>query len=238
MKIYFLLAFGFLISGCQSNSTEDGSALKSDFTKLSEKISEPKQYANQLRTNPIINSSSISLFTENTNYEIGDIITIILQENTNASKNAKSSTASSNQGNIEAPVLFGLKPSIGGWLGQNFGDANGRADLSVGYGGSNSWSGDGSSSQSNSLNGEIAVFVVGKTKNGNLLVEGRKNLLINQGIEKIILTGVIRPMDIDSLNTILSTKVANANIQYFGDGQIHDSNEMGWLSSMFNGRLF
>lgn len=180
-------------------------------------------------TNPMISDGSINLFQDNTSFEVGDIITVILDEKTNAKKNAKSSAKKSSKASIDNPILLGLRPKIGSLLNKY-----GEPDLSIGFGGDTGWTGDGSSSQSNSLAGEISVFVIGKMKNGNLKIRGAKKVLINQGAETIVLSGIVRAVDISSDNTVLSTKIAMADIQYFGNGNVADSNRMGWLSKFFN----
>lgn len=231
IKQLLLITFvSFHITGCFSNSNNGQliSPVETNNNILVKSINKNENISGSV----MISKGSMSLFQDNTNFEIGDIITIILEENTNAQKNAKTSTSKSSSGQIDSPVMLGLTPQIGGILASKFG---GPGDLSFGYGGDTEWSGDGSSSQSNSLNGEISAFVVGKFENGNLQIEGTKKLLINQGEEKIIISGIVRPDDINSNNTIKSTKVANANIQYFGNGSVGDSNRMGWISRFFNG---
>jgi flagellar L-ring protein precursor FlgH len=227
-KIIIMATLSLTLTGCFSNSKNDKviSAVKSTSSINTERNIKKE------RGSVMLASGSMSLFQDNTNFEIGDIITIILEENTNAKKNAKTSTSKSSSGKIDSPVMFGLTPKIGGILSSKFG---GPGDLSFGYGGENGWEGDGSSSQSNSLNGEISAFVVEKFANGNLRIEGTKKLLINQGEENINISGIVRPEDINSSNTIKSTKVANANIKYFGNGSVGDSNKMGWVSRFFNG---
>lgn len=227
-KYFILIGLLTFLSGC---TTEE--VVKNDdfFTTIDKKI---KLAKNIKQSGVILNEKSISLFQERRSYEVGDIITILLEENMNAKKNAKTSTNKSSSGDIKAPILLGLKPNIGGNLAKKFG-VDGIGDLSVGYGGDTAWSGDGSSSQSNSLNGVIAAFVTDKLENGNLRISGMKKLLINQGKETIVIEGIIRPIDIDTDNTILSTKIAGANISYYGEGSIGDSQKMGWISTFFNG---
>ena len=216
------------MTGC----TKEEDTKKVDFfSTIDKKIKEAKK---QNEAGIILNDKSISLFQERRSYEVGDIITILLDENMNAKKNAKTSANKSSSGDIRAPILLGLKPTITGALASKFGTA-GVGDLSIGYGGDTAWSGDGSSSQSNSLNGVIAAFVTAKLSNGNLKISGIKKLLINQGKETIVIEGIVRPIDIDTDNTILSTKIAGAKISYYGEGTVGNSQKMGWISGFFNG---
>ena len=78
------------------------------------------------------------------------------------------------------------------------------------------------------------MVVVAVQANGNLVVQGEKWININQGEEYIRLRGIVRPNDISPDNTISSERVANADIQYSGDGTLNDANEQGWLAKFFN----
>jgi flagellar L-ring protein precursor FlgH len=95
------------------------------------------------------------------------------------------------------------------------------------------FSGNGTSSQSNSLNGAIAVQVARVCPNGNLIVQGEKWLALNRGEEFIQLRGIVRPQDISPANTIASTMVADARISYGGTGLIDRANTPGWFSKFF-----
>ena len=97
--------------------------------------------------------------------------------------------------------------------------------------------GSGSSNQSNSLTGAIAVQVSRVLPNGNLMIQGEKWLALNKGEEFIQLRGIVRPEDVSSQNTIPSTMVADARISYGGTGMIDQANSPGWISRFFNSSL-
>jgi flagellar L-ring protein precursor FlgH len=97
-----------------------------------------------------------------------------------------------------------------------------------------SFEGSAKSDQSNSLRGSISVTVAEVLPNGILRIRGEKWLKLNQGDEYIRLTGLVRPEDIGTDNTIPSSKVADARIAYGGTGEFDDANRMGWLSRFFN----
>ena len=99
------------------------------------------------------------------------------------------------------------------------------------------FSGNGSTNQSNSLTGAIAVQVARVLPNGNLIVQGEKWLALNKGEEFIQIRGIVRPEDISSTNTIPSTLVADARISYGGTGMIDRANSPGWFSKFFNSPL-
>ena len=103
---------------------------------------------------------------------------------------------------------------------------------------SNGFEGAGESTQKNSLTGSITVSVVEVFPNGYLFVRGEKRLTLTAGNEYIRVSGIVRPVDIQADNTIVSTKIADATIIYTGDGQLAESNSMGWLARFFNKPIF
>jgi flagellar L-ring protein precursor FlgH len=149
---------------------------------------------------------------------VGDILTVVLRERTAAEKQASTSTSKDGQIGYPAPTVF---DDAQGWL---------ETDIE----GGNQFDGEGESSQSNSLSGSITVVVSRVLPNGNLVVTGEKWLTLNQGKEFVRLHGVVRPLDVTSDNTVLSSQIANARIAYSGKGPLADSNRMGWLQRFFN----
>ncbi len=174
----------------------------------------------------------VRLFEDMKARNIGDIITIVLTESTSASKSASTSTSKDNSVNIANPTLLGSTPQFGTRGLLPLAD-NRNNTLANSLNSSQDFSGEGDSSQSNSLSGNVTVTVADVLPNGNLVVRGEKWLTLNQGEEYIQISGIVRPVDIGSDNTILSTQVADARITYSGEGFVADSNKMGWLSRFF-----
>jgi flagellar L-ring protein precursor FlgH len=164
-----------------------------------------------------------TLFENPTAHRVGDLLTIRLEENTSASKSAKTSTAKSTSVAIPGPTVLGRPVTVGG-----------VPILETEISGDHSFDGKGDSSQSNKLYGNITVTVVGRVGNGNLLVRGQKWLALNQGSEFVRVEGVVRPMDVEPNNSVPSWKVADARISYGGKGAVPDANAMGWLARIFN----
>ena len=129
---------------------------------------------------------------------------------------------------VESPVLFGEPFDFGG---------GGNYDLSQSIASEYGFQGQGSSNQSNRLQGAIAVQVAKVLPNGNLVVQGEKWIKLNQGDEFIQLRGIIRPEDISPLNTVPSSLVADARISYGGTGIIEEANTPGWLTRFFTSPL-
>lgn len=166
---------------------------------------------------------SNSLYSDAKARRIGDIITVILRENTTATKSA--STTMEKESGIELDPIVGL-----GGQNVNIGNQSVQLDLSS----TNEFEGDAQSNQSNNLVGNISVTVVRVLPNSNLVIRGEKWLTLNSGDEYIRLTGIVRPADINPANEILSTKIANARIKYSGTGEFAKTQQQGWLTKFFN----
>lgn len=156
----------------------------------------------------------------------GDLITVILEEQTNAAKNASTNASRSSDVDIAAPQILDSGATFNG------------SPAAVGLSSSNGFSGSGDSTQSNSLFGNITARVTYIEPNGNLHVHGEKQLTLNSGLEIIQVSGVVRPADLTPDNTVLSTLIADANIVYSGKGLIADNNRAGWLTRFFASRLW
>lgn len=169
----------------------------------------------------------IRLFEDLKASRVGDILTVRLVESTNASKNSNTSTSEASEATLVNPVIFGRPVT-----------AHGVPILEGSLGGDRTFDGAGSSSQSNSLQGDISVTVVARYPNGNLRIRGEKWLTLNQGKEFIRLSGIIRPYDIEPDNSILSGKIADARITYSSKGVLADANRMGFMSRFFHSVLW
>ena len=155
------------------------------------------------------------------NHQVGDIVTIILQETAQASRSSALSTERETEnGFIGANQAGGLFPG-----GQFF---NG-IDTDGGVISSN---GTGSAGQSASLYGFISASVVEVMPNGNLIVFGEKRLALNEGSEVISVRGVVRPDDIQPNNTILSRRLAAAEFSYSGNGELTRATKTSWGSKL------
>lgn len=168
------------------------------------------------------NGMRVGFFDNMRAKNVGDILTITLRETTNATKSARTETTKGAIINETSPTITGSEVT-----------ANKKKILENTVDSDRRFSSQGQSAQSNNLNGELTVTVVRVFTNRNLLVRGEKLIMLNQGNEYLRVMGIVRPEDIDSNNTVLSTRIANAQISYGGQGVINDANRMGWLSKFF-----
>lgn len=151
---------------------------------------------------------------------VGDIITIVLVEKTQASK--------SNSADTSRDGSLGLTPPSTGILSKLFS----ASDVSMG--GNNQFTGKGAATQSNALSGEITVTIAQVFPNGTMMVRGEKALTLNRGDEFIQVSGLVRQADIGPDNRIASTRVADAKIIYKGKGEIANASRQGWLQRFFS----
>lgn len=160
----------------------------------------------------------MTLFQDRRAYRVGDILTVVLDEETQSSKNANTQYGKSSSVGFAAPVI----------------GSKSFDDLNVNVSGNRDFDGGASSSQGNQLNGSITVTVHEVLPNGVLRIRGEKWLRLNQGDEFIRLTGIVRVDDISRNNQIPSQRIADARITYAGRGALADSNASGWLTQFFN----
>jgi flagellar L-ring protein FlgH len=165
----------------------------------------------------------VALFENPIAHHVGDIVTIVLNESTQAQKSSSTNTNKATSVALPGMTLLGKALTVHGVPITS----NSIADTTK-------FAGEGDSAQSNSLQGYVTVTVQKVLPNGNLYVKGQKWIGINQGQEYVTMSGVIRPIDLASDNSINSSQVANAKISYGGKGALADANAQGWLSRFFN----
>jgi flagellar L-ring protein FlgH len=165
----------------------------------------------------------VALFENPIARHVGDVVTIVLSEATNAQKSATTTTQKTTTDTLPGMSLFGSPVTI-----------HGSSVLSANINDANKFDGEGNSAQSNSLTGYITATVAKVLPNGNLYLKGEKKIWINQGMENVLLSGVVRPIDVAPDNSVPSSRVANARITYDGKGAIADANAAGWISRFFN----
>ncbi len=199
----------------------------------------PRAYISEESTDGSIYQSArdVRLFEDVKARRVGDIITVVLQESTSASKTAKTTTDKSQKTSIASPTVLGAVPTFNapGLLPL---DSNRNNTLAAELDSSNAFEGAADASQSNSLNGNITVTIADVLPNGNLVIRGEKWLTLNKGEEFIQISGIVRPQDVSTDNMVLSTQIADARITYSGKGFLADSNEPGWLAKFFNSPIW
>lgn len=168
------------------------------------------------------NASLLTLFQDRRAYRTGDILTVVLDEETQSSKRANTNIGKDSNTTVATPSL----------LGKTFPKA------AVGLDAQRDFNGAASASQQNTLTGSITVTVAEVLPSGALRIQGEKWIQLNQGDEYIRLSGLVRVEDIDLANRISSQRIADARIAYSGRGALAEANEQGWVGRFFNSGWF
>ncbi|ENO85998.1 flagellar basal body L-ring protein FlgH [Thauera aminoaromatica] len=205
-----------LLSGCAAIQTTPPSAVHQPMSVR------PEAMATALPANGAIYQTvqARPLFEDRRARRIGDTITINLVERNTAEKSANANAT--RNGNMSAGIGPINRLPLSGLNGLEL-EADAESDFN----------GKGAAAANNVFNGTITVTVIDVYPNGNLLVSGEKMVAINQGNEFIRFSGVINPNTVTTANTVQSTQVADARIEYRGSGFIDESNTMGWLQRFF-----
>lgn len=165
------------------------------------------------------------MFEDRRASRIGDIVVVQIVEQHKGSK--KANTKADRAANVSAGVsggLFGLS-SLTQKFAQYF-----NIDAST----SNDFEGDGSTSREDTLTGTIAATVVEVLPNGDLRIQGKRDVTVNSEKQTMTIKGVVRRIDLDTQNTVLSSAVADAQIAYTGLGVVDDVQRPGWATRIFN----
>src|SRR5690606_29614734 len=158
-----------------------------------------------------------SLFADNKARQVGDLVTIIIVERNQATSTAQTQTSQDASVNF-GPSLWNSVPLIPG----------------LGVSSKGKFQRDDSTTRCGSLNARMTAKVVDVLTNGNLVIEGRQTIIVIDEEQVFVVSGVILPQDIAPDNTVLSTYVADATINYQGAGVIGDKQEPGLLTRLLN----
>jgi len=213
------LALVALLQACATDNTELVLKPSPEFAPVYPLASErPKVATGGIYSN----RQSDAWFGRGRNYQVGDIITVLLNESTQAARTQNSEinrdskntlpTGFSTQVGKMSPFLNGID------LNNNAIDSKSK----------------GQADQQASLVGSVAVTVVEILANGNLVIRGEKKLGLAEGTEVIQVTGVIRPEDVGPNSTVQSRRLANAQIAYRGTGDLANATRVGWGTSLMH----
>lgn len=221
-----LMLAGFAMVGCQS------------------KAFIPDPHYRAVRPAPKLESQQVNgaiyqagwdmrLFEDRRARRVGDMLTVQLSETTNATSENSTSTSRSSEINMANPTLLGTEPlfKAPGFLPL---ERTRNLNLAVTQSSDQTFDGQGSTEQSNSLTGFITVTVVEVLPNQNMVIRGEKLMSLNSGREAIRISGIVRPEDISPDNIVESTRIANVGISYTGRGDLANASAKGWLGKFFS----
>jgi flagellar L-ring protein FlgH len=164
--------------------------------------------------------STSFLFEDRRARKVGDTLIIVIAEKTDASKKSNTNTGRTSNN------VFGVN-ALAGLPGKTFLGSSLNATSNFAF------DGKGESASNNDFSGTITVTVTEVLANGNLLVSGEKQVGINQGSEFIRVSGIVNPLQLTAVNSVLSTQIADARIEYRSNGAVDENQKTGWLTRFF-----
>jgi len=173
-------------------------------------------------------SSQNLFFLDSRARNVNDLLTVIISENPTADQTANTKTARKSNPSASISQVLGLdftKDNLGGILGR-------PPTISASM--NNAFDGSGSTDRSGKVLATLSARVLEVLPNGNLVIEGRREITINRETQFITISGVVRPTDIDKDNTVQSAKLSDARISYTGKGVLADQQGPGWLSRILD----
>ena len=179
------------------------------------------------------NETAVSLFTDHKAKRVGDIITVLVQENNSASRN--SSTKTEKKGDISASISSFVTGNIQNKIfSNNTGDDNASQLPKLETTSQNKFEGSGAVNNSGSINSRFAVRVVDVLPNKNLIIEGVRRTSFSGESQTIILRGTVRPQDVTPVNTVVSYNLADVSIRFKDEGVVNDSQKKGWSGKLWD----
>ena len=235
--ITYTVAIAALLGGCAASERLDHLGKAPSFSEVENtrgvnsyqpvKIPMPKKEVVKHSPNSLWQSGSRAFFKDQRAAKIGDILTVEVAFSDEAqfdNSTERSRAASDNVGIGTVPLVGPTLQNIPGASETNLIDSQSAA----------SHSGSGSIRREESLTTNIAAIVTQILPNGNMVIEGRQEVRVNYEIRELIITGLVRPEDIDAENTISSTKIAQARLSYGGRGQISDMQQPRYGPQLFD----
>ena len=170
------------------------------------------------------------LFADTKAKQVGDIVTVQLEENFESSNSATTGISKDSEIDLGVTTILGLPNDYGmtNFLGQGT-----SFDPNVEAQSSRSTNGSGTTTRGGSMTGTLAAVIKEELPHGMFRIEGRRTVTVNNEDQTMVLTGLIRRVDIGFANTISSQQIADADIVYTGKGVISDEQNVGWLMRFF-----
>jgi flagellar L-ring protein precursor FlgH len=220
-RIIALLLFGLLATGCATGDHQDTSTLALP-PGGSVEPALPLDYAvNRTAEGSLWSNSRASLFEDTKANYVGDTVIIDIVENSNSKMGVNTDSSRKSGMDIGVPTIsmFGID--------SNMGAADGATSL-LKTDFTSSFKGAGESDRSGQVTASIAARVTEVLPNGNLSLFGRRAMKVDNEVQYIVVSGIIRPKDISATNRVESTYLADSRIEYYGKGNLADKQIPGW----------
>lgn len=167
-------------------------------------------------------------FADHRARKVNDVVTIVVDESAKASKAAGTALSRQSSADMGISAFLGLEKSVSSRNGNVDPAALVKAD------GKTSFDGNGKTTREETLNTTVTAVVKEILSSGNMLIEARRDVGVNGEKQVMVLHGVIRPEDVDGTNSVPSSRVAQARIEYYGEGVISEKQNPGWMAKIID----
>ena len=171
-------------------------------------------------------STGARMYADRKAHNVGDLVTVIIQESASVSSSKSTSTSKSSSVNAGLSKLL--------YSSSDFLKGDGGELPGIGWSSSDSFSGGGDVSDQQSATTRLSALVMDRQPNGNLIIEGVRRTILNNETSFVVLRGIIRPDDISASNTILSSSIADAEVQLIAEGSLTEAQRKGWLNRAYD----
>lgn len=219
MKGLMMIALMLGLSACMP--TEHSVLQDKNHDTVEQAMQAPRQ--DNLQTGSLWKNTGATMFTDPKAAHVGDLVTVLVQENASATRQLDMSKSKASSRQTAVNAFLGYEKSLAAK------NTNFTPSSAVNMSDSNSFNGQGATSNSDTLTASVTAVVTEVFPNGNLRIAGRREVTINQQPQELTFAGVIRPSDIAPDNTIPSAKVAQAKISYGGGGELASVAHQGWF---------
>lgn len=224
-SVLIMVLAAFLVAGCGQKIKQPSPAANQEAALRNPPVESIPEPAIRSEGSLFSDDSRLDMFADMKARRVGDVITINIVETSKANKTANTALGRSNSMNAEVNALLGYDqtnmPKIGKML-----------NTDIGF--SSKFSGSGSTNRNETMTAKMTARIVQVLPNGNMVVRGSQEILVNNEKQYITVQGVVRPSDIGADNTVLSNRIADARIDYTGEGDLSAKQREGWLSRFFN----
>ena len=220
-----LLVLGGGVAGCTHQSSQG--EMLADLSHLpGDKGTETPVTNGAIYQGNVQGGGGLELFRDHRVWQVGDIVTVQIAQNASATKNVSQNIGRTDTVNSTLNNLFGLPTSFG------HSSKNTQFNPNINYNSANTLQGSGATAQSDSFATTVSTMVQRIRPNGDLVIAGNNEVKLVGGKEFIRIAGVVRPEDLSG-NVVQSTQMAEAHIEFSGDGETYLAPKMGFLQRLF-----
>ena len=221
-----LLVLGGGVTGCAHTPPTPGQMLADLGHLPGDQATEGPVTNGAIYQGNVQGGGGLELFRDHRVWQVGDIVTVQITQNATATKNVSQNIGRTDSVQSTVSNLFGLPTSFG------HSSSTTKFNPNINYNSANTLQGSGATAQSDSFDTTVSTMVQRIRPNGDLVIAGNDEMKLVGGKEYIRIAGVVRPEDLSG-NVVSSTQMAEAHIEFSGDGETYLSPKMGFLQKLF-----